>query len=148
MRGGQHFKCRADCKVGRDPAGNDKRGYFASACQRADGAVDDAVDCGLLERGGDVGVLVFAGLVRPHHRALEPGEGEMRLLAAQQGTRQADCFCVALQRQPFQRRTARIAEAQDFRALVECLAQRVVDGGGEAAILADTCDHQQLAVAA
>ena len=55
---------------------------------------------------------------------------------------------IALGRGALHRRSAGIAQAEQFRGLVERLAGGVVDGGGEAAVAADPLDEQQLAMAA
>ena len=116
--------------------------------QSARGAIEYAVDRGLLEGGGDIGIAVGIGLLGPHHRALEAGEGEMRLGAAQQGARQRHRPGLAPRGEALDRRAAGIAEAEDLGGLVEGFAQRIVDRRGEAAVAADAFDLQQLAMPA
>ena len=75
---GEPAKRRADRLVGGDPAGDDQRRRVGLA-QRERGAVDQAIDDGLLEARGNVLATIVARDDRALDRALEAGEGEMRL---------------------------------------------------------------------
>ena len=85
---GQLGKRRPHRPVGGDPAGDDQsRGHRPMLeCQRR--AIDHAIDHCLLEAGGDVRGLSLARCDGALDRALQAGEGEMRLAAADQRARQ------------------------------------------------------------
>ena len=72
----------------------------------------------------------------------------MRLARSFQWARQGDGLGIALERQPLHRRPAGIAQHQQLGGLVESLAQRVVNGGGKAAIAPHAFNGEDLAMPA
>ena len=72
----------------------------------------------------------------------------MRFARTLQGPGQGHRLRIAFQRQPLHRRPAGIAEPENLRGLVEGLAQRIVDGGGKAAVLSHALDAENLAMPA
>ena len=79
---------------------------------------------------GSVGMLAHEG----HDRGLQPGEGEVGL--AGHRPRERDRVAVAAAREAVDRGTARVAEPEEARDLVERLAGRVVDGLAEHLVVA------------
>jgi hypothetical protein len=119
--------------------------------ERVSRPLDDDVDDGRLERGGKVEDVALAKrgdrLGRQPKRGLQAGEREV-------GARPAEADAAG-RSGPGRRRVRpsrspgrRDREAEQLRRLVEGLAEGVVDGGAEAAIVADAVDGQELAVAA
>lgn len=138
----------ADRAVRRDATRDDKGGRLRTGHERDAAAVDEAIDDRGLKGGREIGGGVRPARRGARDRALEPREREMRLVAADERTRQRDGARIALGRDALDRGAARIAEAQKFCRLVKSFARRVVDGCGEAAIGADSFDEEKLAVAA
>ena len=144
----ERFERGAHGLVCGDPAGDHQRGHGAGFAQCARQPVDQAVDRGLLETGGDIGRAVRAALHRAQHCAFQARKAEMRLGRSLQRAGQRHRAGIALERQPLDRRAAGIAEAQDLGGLVEGFAQRIVDRGGKAAVLPDAFDGEDLAMPA
>jgi hypothetical protein len=105
---------------------------------------------GVLNRIGQIRLVLLrlARLGDAEGGGLQTREGEVAILAAQEGARQVDPGPVALHGQPLQRRSARIAQAQGLGDLVESLAGRVVDGGADPAHIANAAHLQKLTMAA
>ena len=78
---------------------------------------------------------------------LQAGEGEVERVALQQGTRQRIRVGIAELGEPGQRRSARIADAEQLGRLVERLAGGVVDRVAEERVAADVGDVEELRVA-
>ena len=148
MRCGEIGERGSHLRIGRDTPGDDQGGGALRVTQRAGGPIDEAIDDRLLERGGDILRLVSAAVAGAQHRTLQAGEGEMRLRRAKQRPGQRHGAAVAAGRRLLHRRTAGKAEAEQFGGLVERLARRVVDGGGEAPVAAEPFDEENLTVAA
>ena len=72
----------------------------------------------------------------------------MRFAAADHRTGERNGAGITLHRLALDRRTAGKSQLQDFCRLVESLAQRVIDGRGQPAILAHAVNPEDLAVAA
>ena len=130
----------SETKFCSNAASNHKCIDISHACECDPQPVGYAIDRRLLETRRNIGDRVLAALMRAQDRALEPGEGEMRLAAADHRAGQGHCSSVAYQRLAFDCRTARKAEAEDLGGFVERLAQRIVDCGGQAAVLANAVD--------
>ena len=107
---------------------------------------------GALKARGDVGGTParqragrFGAMMR--HGGLQAGEGEVAARAVQQRARQRDAGRAA--RAPgLQRRAARTGQAEQFRGLVERLADRVVERAAEQAVAPDAFHRDALAMAA
>ncbi len=116
------------------------------------GAIGDDIGDGRLEGGAEVGdVLLREGrgaLGGQAHGRLEAGEGEVGAGPVDEWTRQGEACRVAGLRRRFHRRPAGIGEAEELGGLVEGFAERIVDGGTEAAVAADVFYREELAVAA
>ena len=72
----------------------------------------------------------------------------MRFAAAQQGARQGNLARIAFARQPFNRRAARKAQAQNLGGLVKGLTQGVVNRGAQTLVASRTFHQQDLAMPA
>ena len=143
---GQIGQGRPDRAVGGDSAGDDE-GRGVADRQGSSGAVDEAIDDGLLEAGGDVGGAVEPARRGALDRALETGEGEVGLGGANQRAGERDGVRVAFAGKLLDRGAARIGQAEELGRLVERLPGGIVDGRGEAAIVADSAHLEQLAMA-
>src|SRR5690348_7844974 len=117
------------------------------------GAVDQAIADRCLERSGEIGPVLRHQSVRTGERrhllaerGLEPREGEIAAGPALERPRQRKPRAVAGLGRTLDRGPAWKSQAQQLRALVESFARRVVDGGAEPAIAADTLDDEQLAM--
>ena len=139
---------RAHRAIGRHAPRDDERRRSLGNRERARRAINEAIHHRLLEARGNVRVAPLPAVDSAHHRALEPGEGEMRLSAAHQRAGQRHGGGIALARQRLHHRPAGIAQAQDLGRLVEGLAQRVVDRGRQPAVSPDALDDQDLAMSA
>ncbi len=127
---------RSNRAVGGHATGHDQGGRVA-AFERKPGPIDQAVDDRLLEGGGNVGGAVFAGCDRALNRALEAGEGEVRLARADQWPRQRNRLGIAVCCELLDRGPARIGQPEQLGRLVERLSRCVVDGRREPPIFAD-----------
>ena len=150
--------------VGGDPPGRDERAASwiagTESGQRMPGAVGEHVGDSGLEARGEIGrgpaleAAIFPPRVGTERldglpdRGLEAREGEVAAGPAEERPRQPVLLRVAFAREALDRRSAGIAEAQELRAFVEGLADRVVERGAEPLVAADPLDGEQLAVAA
>src|SRR5205085_6417414 len=100
------------------------------------------------EARGDVLWAILSRSDRALDSALEAGEGEMRFGGADQRPGQRHGCRVAALGQLLDRRAAWIAEAEQFRRLVEGFAGGIVDRRRQSAIVADAAHFEQLAVPA
>src|SRR5690348_14610071 len=89
-----------------------------------------------------------AGRDRSFDRALEAGEREMGLAGTDQRPGQRDGVRITALRQRFDSWATGVRQAEQLCGLVEGLASRIVDGGREAAIIADAAHLEQLAMTA
>ncbi len=113
-------------------------------------ALGELAGDGGLRRRGEVGAFGVSGqaLCDPRGRCLQPREGEVAVLAAQEHARQHEARRIAGCGQGLQRRAARVGQAQRLGDLVEGLAGCVVDGRAQAAAGADAIHRQQLTMPA
>src|SRR3546814_15574988 len=74
----------ADGMIGRYPASDHQIRPATVLFDCAAQAVAQAFDRRLLEARGNVGVMILAAFLRAQDCALEPGEGELRLVGALQ----------------------------------------------------------------
>ena len=129
-RGGARRHQLAQAPVGRHAA-PERDGRHALGDRRRDQPVGERPHDGLLVRGGEVGALALAqvaGLAEGvEQRGLHPREREVTGGAALEPDREAVGGGVAPARQALQRGAARVAEAEQPRALVDGLPRRVVD---------------------
>lgn len=108
----------------------------------------------LLERGAKIGhIPVLHGpgrqsFDRHADPGLEAGKRKIAAVAPFHGTRQIEPRGIARKGRLLHRRATGIAQAQHLGGFVEGLADRIVDGGAEPAVVADPFDHQQLAMTA
>ena len=143
----------ADGLVGRNPARHNEQAVIARLgviLHRPLGPLRQLAGDGGLNGGGQIGLVLFglAGLGDAEGGGLQTREGEVAILAAQQGARQFVARGIAADRQLLQRRAAGVAQAQGFGDLVEGLAGRIVDGGADPAHIPDAAHLQDLAVPA
>jgi len=107
---------------------------------------------GGLEGGANVGDILIGQCAQSvnhlPHRRLEAGKRKVAILAAFQRPGKFEARRIAMAGPEFHLRTAGISQPQQFRHLVEGLAQRVVNCGAEAMIMADTLDNLELRMTA
>ena len=123
-------------------------GDFAKGPQAHPGAVDHHVDDSRLEARAQIGDVALGQgrdlLGFKPQGGLQSGQREIRLRPAHQRPGQVEAFGIASSRLDFHMRAARIGQTQKLRHLVERLADRVVDGGAEAHVIADAAHRDEL----
>ena len=146
----------ADRLVGRDAAGADQRlgridPQAEHAQPRAQPVLHD-IDDGLLERGAEIGDILVAErrdfFRLDAQRGLQARQRKVRVAAAVHRARQSKALRIAARRLLLHQRAAGIAEPEQFRGLVERLADGVVDRAAEPDIVADAAHREDLGVAA
>ena len=107
---------------------------------------------GFLETGAEVGFVligedadVFSGFA---DSGFEAGEGEVAACPALQGSWQVEATGVAAYGVLFDQWPSGITEAQQLCSLVEGFAQRVINGGAEALVVANPAHQLELGVSA
>ena len=142
---------RAQAPVGADAAGDHQPVGGRSAVQRAQRLGHERLDHRVLESARDIGarrVVERAAAHGDHHRGLEPAEAEVEARPVEHRPRKFVHAVAPLLGQRRERRPAGIAEAEQFRGLVEGLARGVVLGFAEHPVAADARDLDQHGVAA
>jgi hydroxymethylbilane synthase len=154
MPAGDIVQRGANGLIGGHTAGDDERHRVRQGRERVGRAIRQHVDDRRLEArrdiGRDVGVDRAGRQLADGLRdgGFEAGETEIAARPAEQRAREGEAARVTLRRQTLDTRATWQRQAEELRDLIECLADRIIDGAAETPVAADALDRDALAMPA